>query len=228
MNATEARANLEGGAANGAARLSGCGTGTKGATPSGATEAAGEFVLTNYKWIRRLAHRAAKPLAMEDEDAVHELVIWVLKKHPKYDPERGKPTTFLNAVVRSFFSFEQQKRNTKMRTGLTRVDLSRVGPEAGSIDALVADERAPDPAADAADAVDRAALEVATDAALGAIPANRAQLVRELFGIGRECVTVRDVAAREGVTAHSILERRNTALRALRPQLHQFAGGCRA
>lgn len=188
--------------------------------PDPPPQTAAEFVLTHHGWLRVLAARAARRLAREFEDVLQDLFVWALRAHSRYDPARGTPANFLAWVARSYLAHEMTAAQCLKRTAPSRAEV-----DARELAHILEDRHAVEPGAELTESEHRAALATATAAALETLPDEPRELVRTLFGIGRERVSGYALAKREGVSTTAVYLRRDAAVRALRAHLYQFVEG---
>lgn len=129
-----------------------------------------ELLLSVYPWVRLLAGRCAVRCGVDADDLTQEAVMLLLARAEKYDPARGRPTTWASAAL------------IRM---LPRLAARLAGrPGARELTARVPDRRAADPADAAADAENRRLAAERVRRALPRLGPRQRKVVTARFGLG--------------------------------------------
>lgn len=165
-----------------------------------------DFLESVTGWVHLLARRHARRRHLDPEDVANAAFVELLRTADRYDPTRGKPTTFAAFAVRHAATALARGEWRARAGGLTRVypvvdrstgELDVGGKEYGSI--------GPDPA-DLAEVGDLAAV------ALDRLDDGPRELVERCFGIGRPVESRADIGATLGVTSCRVSQRIRVAV----------------
>lgn len=181
-------------------------------------EYAEQFLSSINGWIYQLAHQHHERMGMTVEDLAHEIRTDIFLHLPKYDPARSKPTTWVTWRCRYVLSLLTRKMG-RIRSAVPFSQMADAF-EGHAGEVLAVDDREPDAellAADDADELEQ--LRAGVRLALGFLPPAREDDLKTYYGIGegadQEPATLREVAARRGVTKTRVGQTVQSGLAAL-------------